>query len=99
VRTPVFSKIALRWSWAATDPAREASGLAAWWATQTNGIVSPEEREAKAAELADYLARDEMPEEAPTAEEALDDAEVFVEIKTSRFLAALGLPVPEDLPQ
>jgi hypothetical protein len=63
------------------------------------GIASPEQREAKAAELADYLARDEIPEEAPTAEEALDDAEVFVEIKTSRFLTALGLPIPEDLPR
>jgi hypothetical protein len=36
---------------------------------------------------------------APTdvACEDLDDADVFVEVKTGRFLAALDLPVPADL--
>ncbi len=29
----------------------------------------------------------------------LDDGEIFVEIKTARFLRLLGLPLPEDLPQ
>ncbi|GAA3634443.1 hypothetical protein GCM10022267_21390 [Lentzea roselyniae] len=79
-----------------TDVLREAAGLAAWWALHNSGDVT-----AKQAELLGYLAADENPDDFEWDEgedvDAIDDAEVFVEVKTARFLAALGLPVPYDL--
>ncbi|WP_086660835.1 hypothetical protein [Lentzea kentuckyensis] len=79
-----------------TDVLREAAGLAAWWALHNSGDVA-----AKQAELLAYLAQDEDPEGFEWNEDedvdAIDDGEVFVEVKTQRFLAALGLPVPYDL--
>ena len=72
-----------------TDPAREAAGLAAW-----AGQVSAEE-------IQGFLAEDEDPDSFEWDEEedvdAIDVAEVFVEVKTARFLAAMGLPVPYEL--
>jgi hypothetical protein len=52
------------------------------------------------AELIGFLAADLDPAsgEPDTDVDLNDDAEIFVEIKTSRFLAALGLPLPDDLP-
>ncbi|RAS69063.1 hypothetical protein C8D87_1021141 [Lentzea atacamensis] len=79
-----------------TDVLREAAGLAAWWALHNSGDAT-----AKQAELLGYLAADENPDDVEWDEgedvDAIDDAEVFVEVKTARFLAALGLPVPYDL--
>jgi hypothetical protein len=83
---------------APTDVAREAAGLTAWWRLRAS--VSDAEAAAKEQELAGYLAEDIAPDEDIDAAEIgaeLDDAEVFVEVKTARFLAALGLPLPEDL--
>jgi hypothetical protein len=49
-----------------------------------------------------YLASDTGPsqdeEDLDEDGEDLDDAEVFVEVKTARFIDALGLPMIEDLP-
>ncbi|WP_192749898.1 hypothetical protein [Actinopolymorpha pittospori] len=85
---------------APTDVAREAAGLANWWA-QLRGGVNEVERSDKEAELAGYLAYDEDPAEIDLDEDEdvdqLDDAEIFVEVKTARFLETLGLPLPEDL--
>ncbi|WP_167972712.1 hypothetical protein [Lentzea indica] len=77
-----------------TDVAREASGLAAWWALHHEGDVA-----AKQAEIVGYLAEDEDPDDFSWDEDVdeIDNAEVFVEVKTARFLGALGLPVPYDL--
>jgi hypothetical protein len=76
-----------------TDVLREAAGLAAWWALHNSGDVT-----AKQADLLGYLAEDEEPGDFSVEEgEDVEDADVFVEIKTARFLAALGLPVPHDL--
>ncbi|MFC0435703.1 hypothetical protein [Kutzneria buriramensis] len=83
---------------APTDVAREAAGLAAWWRLRSS--ASDAEVAAKQQELAGYLAEDISADEDVDAAEIgaeLDDAEVFVEVKTARFLAALGLPLPEDL--
>jgi hypothetical protein len=84
---------------APTDVARESAGLTHWWAL-VHGATSTDEITAKNAELIGYLAADLDPasEEPDTDVDLNDDAEIFVEIKTSRFLAALGLPLPEDLP-
>lgn len=76
-----------------TDVVREAAGLAAWWALHNSGDVV-----AKQAEILGYLAEDEDPEDFSVEEgEDVEDADVFVEIKTARFLGVLGLPVPYDL--
>lgn len=79
-----------------TDVLREAAGLAAWWALHNSGDVA-----AKQAELLEFLASDENPDDFEWNEDEdvdmIDDGEVFVEVKTQRFLAALGLPVPYDL--
>ena len=86
---------------APTDVAREAAGLGAWW-VQQHGGASDTERSAKEAELAAYLAEDLDPTDIDLDDEDdndLDDAEIFVEVKTARFLAALDLPVPDDLPR
>ncbi|WP_330272592.1 hypothetical protein OG205_37710 [Lentzea sp. NBC_00516] len=79
-----------------TDVLREAAGLAAWWALSNSGDVP-----AKQAELLAFLAEDEDPngfewDESEDVDE-IDDGEVFVEVKTRRFLAALDLPLPEGL--
>ena len=79
-----------------TDVLREAAGLAAWWALHNSGDVA-----AKQAEILGFLASDENPDDFEWNEDEdvdmIDDGEVFVEVKTQRFLAALGLPVPYDL--
>ena len=85
---------------APTDVAREAAGLADWWA-QVRGGVNEVERSDKETALAGYLAHDEDPAEIDIDEDEdvdqLDDGEIFVEVKTARFLETLGLPLPEDL--
>jgi hypothetical protein len=77
-----------------TDVAREAAGLASWWC-QVRGATAGR-MELKRSELAAFLAHDLDPSE---LDDDLHDAEVFVEIKTRRFLAALDLPVPDELPR
>ena len=78
-----------------TDVLREALGLAEWWALNNTGDVL-----AKQAELVAYLAADEGPDfEWDESEDVteIEDADVFVEVKTARFLEALGLPLPAEL--
>ncbi|SMC69147.1 hypothetical protein [Lentzea albidocapillata] len=79
-----------------TDVLQEAAGLAEWWALSRSGDVP-----AKQAELLAFLAEDEDPNAFEWAESEdvaeIDDGEVFVEVKTRRFLAALDLPVPDGL--
>jgi len=58
------------------------------------------ERRAKEVELAAYLAEDVDPAEIDLEAEDdgdEDDADIFVEVKTVRFLATLELPVPDEL--
>jgi hypothetical protein len=82
-----------------TDVGREAAGLASWW-REVHGAAAAEAA-LKESELVAFLAQDLGPSEWPTDEDEdeddLDDAEVFVEVKTGHFIAALGLPVPGDL--
>jgi hypothetical protein len=73
-----------------TDRQREALGLAQWWAATRSGRV---DLEAKAAEIQVLLAEDL----APGLEEDLDEEDIFVELKTGRFLSAIGVPLPPDL--
>ncbi|GLY52829.1 hypothetical protein [Lentzea sp. NBRC 102530] len=80
-----------------TDVLREAAGLAAWWGELNPGGDVPSMQ----AELLQYLAEDEDPhgfewDESEDVDE-IDDGEVFVEVKTRRFLTALGLPLPAEL--
>jgi hypothetical protein len=84
---------------APTDVAREAAGLGFWWA-QLRGGANDTERRAKEVELAAYLAEDVDPAEIDLEAEDdgdEDDADIFVEVKTVRFLATLELPVPDEL--
>ncbi|NGM14174.1 hypothetical protein [Verrucosispora sioxanthis] len=56
---------------------------------------APADRDAKTASLRSYLAEDLGPDDSNPDEEEdedHDDANVFVELKTDRFLAMLGLP-------
>jgi hypothetical protein len=75
-----------------TDVGQEARGLARWWLSRRQG-ASEDDLSNKAAEIALFLASDD----APTDENSEDDADIFVEIKTARFLSALDLPMPDDL--
>lgn len=83
---------------APTDVAREAAGLAAWWADQRGGATDIE-RNAKAATLIAYLAEDQDPADIDLDEDDgdLDDADIFVEGKAVQLLIALDLPVPDEL--
>jgi hypothetical protein len=88
---------------APTDVVREAAGLTAWWA----GLHAETDRErliSKEAELLGYLAQDVDPEDDDLDDgdeidvDALDDADLFVEIKTAKLLALLDLPLPAGFP-
>ncbi|WP_084965999.1 hypothetical protein [Thermoactinospora rubra] len=85
---------------APTDIEVEAKGLADWWA-QRRGGATEAARASKESELIGFLAEDLDPSEIEYDEEedvdALDDGEIFVEVKAARFLQALDLPLPEDL--
>lgn len=74
-----------------TDTAREALGLAHWWAARQPAGA---DEAAKAAELRPLLAEDLPGDE---LDEDLSEDDIFVERRTERFLAALGVPLPPDL--
>lgn len=77
------------------DIHREAAGLAAWWSL-LHDIGDAGAIQAKEAELGSYLATDTASTEAALDEQEdepdTDEGELFVEIKTARFLTALDLP-------
>ena len=76
-----------------TDVAREAAGLTAWWALHNSGDAV-----GKQAEILGYLAEDENPDDLSLDEGVdVEDVDVFVEIKTARFLEVLDLPLPTEL--
>jgi hypothetical protein len=75
---------------APADVLREAEGLAVWLARQQGRSDEAELREL----IASFLASDSREQQ----DDDLDDASIFVEVKVSRFLNAVGLPVPHELP-
>jgi len=85
---------------APTDVLREAGGLAFWLARQLGRDDEPELRQLIASFLAeDVRNRQPCPEDDADADaDDLDDAGIFVEIKVSELLKAVGLPVPDELP-
>jgi hypothetical protein len=77
-----------------TDVRREAEALAAWWAGRRGGVTDTD-RVAMMARIRPYLAQDLSPEDTEIDDDDdqdLDDAEIFVEVKTDQFLVTLGLP-------
>jgi hypothetical protein len=95
-----------------TDVEREAAGLAAWVAAYQGGGDETALQDLIAPFLAsdededeDDVERDEEDDDAWAADEeepdedsdSDDDAEAVVEVKLARLLAAIGLPVPDDL--
>ena len=71
------------------DVLREAEGLAFWLARQQGRSDESELRDL----IASFLAGDTREQQFND----LDDAGIFVEVKVSRFLNAVGLPVPHEL--
>jgi len=84
---------------ALTDVPREAEGIACWL-VQQHGSDETDLRELIASFLAHDIRERQPGNNASPADDAadLDDADVFVEVKASRFLKAIGLPVPAGLP-
>jgi hypothetical protein len=79
---------------------REAEGLAFWLARQQGRSDEAELRDLIASFLAGDIPEQQIHDHASAGTDPgdLDDPGVFVEIKVSRFLAAVGLPVPPELP-
>jgi len=84
---------------APTDVLREADGLATWLARQQGRSDDAVLREL----IVSFLAED-RPEQLDSGDEEVDDADdldeadIFVEVKVARFLMAVGLSVPDELP-
>jgi hypothetical protein len=86
---------------APTDVLREAEGLAFWLARQQGRGDEAELRELIASFLADDIQEQQLDDDDSGFEDDADDldnAEIFVEVKAARFLQAVGLPVPHELP-
>jgi hypothetical protein len=85
---------------APADVRREAEGLALWLARQQGRNDEAELRGLIAPFLAADTREQQLDDDASTGDDAgvLDDADIFVEVKVSRFLNAIGLPVPHELP-
>lgn len=86
---------------APTDVSREAEGLAFWLAQQQGRTDMAHLRdliESFLAEDVEGQPPDDDDEDSEDGANELDDADVFVEVKVSRFLKAVGLPVPDELP-
>lgn len=84
-----------------TDVLRDAEGLALWLTRQQNRNDAAELRELIASFLAGDFPEQQSGEHADDGEGAgdLDDGDIFVEVKVSRFLTAVGLRVPHELPR
>jgi hypothetical protein len=86
-----------------TDVAREAAGLATWWATIQDDAPATNRVSTMREHIAGYLAPDADPDEDtpddedPGGIDTLDDGEIFVEVKTARLLHTLELPLPAAL--
>ncbi len=81
---------------APTDVLREAGGLAFWLTRHQDRNDEPELRQL----IAPFLAENFAEQQADPGDDAddLDEAHIFVEIKVSELLKAVGLPVPDELP-
>lgn len=77
---------------APADVLREAEGLA-FWLTQHSGRRD----EADLRELIASFLADDSEQQLDDDADFEDDADIFVEVKVSKFLAKVGLPVPEEL--
>ena len=79
---------------------REAEGLAFWLARQQGRSDEAELRDLIASFLAGDFPEQQIHGHATAGTDAgdLDDAYILVEIKVSRFLTAVRLPVPSELP-
>jgi hypothetical protein len=87
---------------APADVAREAAGLALWVARQQGRADEAELRQVIAPFIADDTPEslDDLDADDDDDDDAdLDEADIFVEAKVSRFLKAVGLPVPPGLPR
>lgn len=84
---------------APADMLREAEGLASWLARQQGRRDEIDLRDLIASFLADDIPEQRLHVDTDVVADAgdLDDAEIFVEVKVSRFLRAVGLPVPHEL--
>jgi hypothetical protein len=78
---------------APADVLRETEGLALWLARQQARSDVAELREL----IASFLAGDSREQQLDDDAGDLDDADIFVEVKVSKFLTAVGLPVPHEL--
>jgi hypothetical protein len=82
---------------AQADTERAAEGLARWWG-RLHQTADDGEFDAKRRQIAAYLMVDPgSGEPKPGDGGEKDPAETFAELKTTRFLVALDLPVPEPL--
>ncbi len=85
---------------APADVTREAAGLASWLARQQGRTDEAELRQVIAPFIADDTPGQLDDLEADDDDMGLDDeTDGFVEAKVSRFLKAVGLPVPQGLPR
>ncbi|RSM88717.1 hypothetical protein DMH04_08860 [Kibdelosporangium aridum] len=74
-----------------------ADGLVEWWA-RTHEAAGPSEFDSKKEQIAAYLSTvDNSATVKPGDGGQPDPAETYAELKTARFLVALGLPVPDEL--
>ena len=84
---------------APADVAREAAGLASWVARHLGRADEAELRQVITPFIADDAPESLDDLDAGDDDVDLDEADVFVEAKVSRFLKAVGLPVPPGLPR
>ena len=84
---------------APADVAREAAGLASWVARQQGRSDEAELRQLIAPFIADDAPESLDDLDADDDSAGLDEADIFVEAKVSRFLKTIGLPVPPGLPR
>jgi hypothetical protein len=85
---------------APTDVLREAEGLTAWLALQQGTSDTAELRELVASFHADDAQEQLLADDPDLADDTgdPDDEDIFVEVKVSKFLNAVSLPVPAELP-